>query len=142
MLRLLIAFVAAPFLPACLRNLLLSGGQFQTSALGALVETAYLLLFAVPLGLALFGVAWKFGKIQWYWAAAAGALVGLIFFVPVVLPTLADVRLRDWKKIEALTELGTVVVYCTGVALLTWVLGVWRNPALWRKLRRVGGVAV
>jgi hypothetical protein len=134
MFRLLTAFVVAPFVVAFIHGLLQGTGEpIESLAAGALVQAAMVLAVAVPVGMAFFAVAWKFKKLQWYWAAAGGAIIGLLFFGPVFLPTVVDDNLRDWKKIEALKNLGVFVIYTASVALATWVLGIWRNPAVWAR---------
>ena len=134
MFRLLTSFVLGPFLVALTHGLLGGGGgPLDSLTTGALAQAMLVLVFAVPIGLALFALAWKFRKLQWYWAAAGGAAIGLLFFGPALLPTVLDDGLRGWKKMEALVELGGFVVYTTCVALATWVLGIWRNPALWSR---------
>jgi uncharacterized membrane protein len=134
MFRLLTAFVVAPFAVAFVHGLTQGTGEgIESLAAGALVQAAIVLIVAVPIGLALFALAWKLKRLQWYWAAAAGAILGLLFFGPVFFPTVFDESLRDWKKVEALINLGGSVVYTTVVALATWALGIWRNPALWAR---------
>ncbi|WP_395689255.1 hypothetical protein [Caenimonas koreensis] len=143
MFRLLSAFVFAPFLVALLGRFVLGSGEsIGALATGALVHAALVLVVAVPLGLALFAVAWKLKRLQWYWAAAGGAIIGMLFFGPAFVPTFFDDGLRDWKKIEALEDLAGFVMYTTVIALATWVLGIWRNPALWTRRDEVARRAV
>ena len=137
MFRVLTAFVFGPFLGAFIQGLLRGRGEFAESlAIGALVQATFVLAVAVPIGLALFALAWKFRKLQWYWAAAGGGAIGLLFFGPAFLPIVIDDGLRDWKRMEALVDLGEFVIYTTGAALATWVLGIWRNTALWSRQER------
>lgn len=143
MFRLLSAFVFAPFVVAFLSSLVLGSGEsIGALATGALVHAALVLVVAVPLGLALLAIAWKFKKLQWYWAAAGGALIGMLYLGPIFVSTVFDEGLRDWKKIEALEDLAGFVMYTTVIALATWVLGIWRNPALWTRREEVARHAV
>jgi sugar phosphate permease len=128
-LRLLTATVVAPFLVTLLAALPgIGGDRFESAMFSPLVQPAFTVMMIVPIILALFAVGWWHQKLQWYWAAAAGTLVGILLFGPMFWPTLADDNLRDWKRLDTLATLSGFVGYTAAIFLVAWVLGIWRNP--------------
>ncbi len=139
MFRLLAAFVLTPLVLILAWVMLQPSGDLGNYAMPwgvAAIHITVILLGVTPIAISLFAVCWAIKRIQWYWAVLAGGCLGLLCYGPFAADTVFNDRLRDWKKIEALQDLGVVVVGSMALALLIWILGIWRNPELWTRVSR------
>jgi hypothetical protein len=128
-LRLFAAIVVAPFIVTFMAALPGVGGErFHSAMFSPFVQPAITVMMMVPIVLALFAVGWWLRRLQWYWAAAGGSSIGVLLFGPMFWTTLADDRLLDWKRLDALATLGGFIGYTVAVFLVAWGLGIWRNP--------------
>ena len=140
MFRLFLALLVAPFLASATRGLIQTpsyvGLQAYEFAEGALRASLPIYLFALPLGIAAFGVAWSVGRIGLLSAVVTGAAIAAIFFIGPLSGIVADPKLNDWYKTKVLVEAGAEVLFGACVGTIAWLLGVWRNSALWTRRKK------
>jgi len=140
MFRLFLAFLLAPLLASATRGLIHAPSyvslQTYEFAEGALRASLPIYLFALPLGIAAFAFTWSIGRIGLLSAIATGAAIAVIFFIGPVSGIVADEKLNDWYKTKVLVEAGNEVLFGAWVGAIAWVLGVWRNGALWVRRKK------
>lgn len=135
MARLFAAFLLGPWLAVALRVFWAAPGvaTVDISKFIAITSRAALpiYLFALPIGLLAFAFALKIRRIGLLAAVVAGSVVALLFILAPTVGIVSDGRLNNWYKSRALADAAHEVLFGGCVGALIWLLGVWRNPALW-----------
>jgi hypothetical protein len=137
MLRVIAAFFAAPFVAWLSRALLFTPSyslpEWDDLVSAVLRATLPIYLFALPFGFALFCVAWKLKQLGWLSAALAGGGIAFLFFAEPAFDVITDESLNTWYKSKVLIDASVEVLFGAWVGIVAWLLGVWRNPSLWKK---------
>lgn len=144
MLRVMAAFLIAPIV-AWIGRLLLSENPLPAnySDLAEAIFRAALpvYVFALPMGLLFFGVAWKIGRVNLLSAALAGSIAPFLMFGGMAFNVLGDQNINDWYKSKVMAVACYETLFGAWVGVVAWVLGVWRNPTFRKKVQpQLGGV--
>lgn len=144
MLRVMAAFLVAPIV-AWIGRLFLSEDSLPVhySEFAEAVCRAALpvYVFALPMGLLFFGVAWRIGRVSLLFAALAGALAPFLMFGGMAFNVLGDQQINDWYQSKLMAAALYETLFGAWVGIVAWGLGVWRNPTFWKKVQpQLGGV--